>query len=251
MPNLKAAYSAESAYQVLERIFADNFHLLESGPKAKQNKELTSDCLQSADDLEATYRTKGTGRYKGYIANLTETCDPESELQLITKVQVAPNNTEDAQLLAEALPNLKERTGVETMITDSGYGGEASDAALQAQDVNLVQTAIRGLQPNPDKFHLSDFDLHADEQGYPVTLTCPHGQTAPVTPARISEWQARFEGHLRRLSLPANGTLLCQTLKTRPAGLSLSQLSGCQRVYPLSSGGKLVPHTIYQQRREK
>jgi len=190
--DLKTAYAAENAYQVLERICADNFHLLESGPRAKENAEITSDCLQSVDDLEATYRTKGTGHYKGYVANLTETCDPENELQLITKVQVAPNNVDDSQLLAEALPNLKARTGVETMITDGGYGGEASDAALQAQVVNLVQTAIRGLQPNPDKFHLSDFDLKADEQGHPATLTCPHAQIVPITPARTSGWQARF-----------------------------------------------------------
>jgi len=130
--------------------------------RAKENSEITSACLQSVDDLEATYRTKGKGHYKGYVVNLTETCDPENEIQLITKVQVAPNNVDDGQLLAEALPNLKERTGVETMITDGGYVGEASDAALQAQGVNLIQTAIRGLQPTPDKFHLSDFDLHAD-----------------------------------------------------------------------------------------
>jgi hypothetical protein len=28
---------------------------------------------------------------KGCVANLTETCDPQNEIQLITKVQVAPN----------------------------------------------------------------------------------------------------------------------------------------------------------------
>jgi hypothetical protein len=191
--DLKTAYATENAYRVMERLFAENFHLLESGPHAKENAELTSGCLQSVDDLEATYRTKGTGHYKGYVANLTETCDPANELQLITKVQVAPNNVDDTQLLAEALPNLKERTGVETMITDGGYGGEASDAALQEQHVNLIQTAIRGLQPTPDKFHLSDFDLHSDEQDNPATLTCPHGQTVPVTPTRTSRWQAHFD----------------------------------------------------------
>lgn len=193
LQDLKTAYAAESAYKVMERIFAENFHLVESGLCAKENTEITSGCLQSVDDLEATYRTKGTGHYKGYVANITETCDPENELQLITKVQVAPNNVDDTQLLADALPNLKERTGVNIMITDGGYGGEASDAALQEQGVNLVQTAIRGLQPNPDKFHLVDFDLHSDEQGSPATLTCPDGLTAPVTRTRSGAWQARFD----------------------------------------------------------
>ena len=191
--DLKSGYATETAYQVLERIFTDNYYLLDSGPHAKENKEITAECLQSVDDLEATYRTKGTGHYKGYVANVTETCDPENELQLITKVQVAPNNVDDSQLLAEALPNLKARTDLDTLITDGGFGGEASDKALHEQEVNLIQTALRGALPDPDKFSLSDFDLQPDEKGNPATLTCPQGQTISVTPARTTGWQARFE----------------------------------------------------------
>jgi hypothetical protein len=190
---LKTDYAPQNAYQVLERIFTENFELLEQGPRTKENAEITSGCLQSVDDLEATDRTKGVGRYKGYVANLTETCDPENELQPITKVQVAPHNIDDTQLLAEALPNLKERTNVETMITDGGYGGEVSDLALQLQDVKLVQTAIRGLQPNQAKFHLADFDLQVDEQGNPSRLTCPAEQTTALTITRTGRWQARFD----------------------------------------------------------
>jgi len=193
LPDLKSGYAAETAYQVLERIFAENFHLLDSGVRAKENTEITSSCLQSVDDLEATYRTKGTGHYKGYVANITETCDPENEIQLITKVQVAPNNVDDSQLLAEALPNLKERTEVDTLVTDGGFGGAASDSALQEQNVTLIQTAIRGAQPDPNKFSLSDFSIQQDETGHPTTLTCPQGQTVPVAPGRTTGWQARFD----------------------------------------------------------
>jgi len=193
LSDLKTAYAAESAYKVLDRIFVDNFHLLESGPQAKDNKEITSGCLQSVDDLEATYRTKGTGHYKGYVANLTETCDPENELQLITKVQVAPNNIDDGQLLAEALPNLKERTALDTLITDGGFHSEVSATVLHEQGVTHIQTAIRGAQPNPDKFNLADFNLQQDQQDNPTMLTCPQGQTVPVTHARTTGWQARFD----------------------------------------------------------
>lgn len=193
LQDLKSTYSEETAYQVLERIFAENFHLIENGVRAKENTEITSACLQSVDDLEATYRTKGTGHYKGYVANITETCDPENEIQLITKVQVAPNNVDDGQLLAEALPNLKERTSIETMITDGGYGSEVSDDALQEQEVTLIQTAIRGVQPTPNKFGLSDFGIQQDEKGKPNTITCPQGQTVPVLPGRTTGWQARFD----------------------------------------------------------
>lgn len=196
LQELKSAYVDELAYQVLERIFAENFHLLETGPRAKENTEITSSCLQSVDDLEATYRTKGTGHYKGYVANVTETCDPENEIQLITKVQVAPNNVDDGQLLAEALPNLKERTALETMITDGGYGSKVSDEALQKQEVTLIQTAIRGAQPATDKLSLSDFGVEQNEKGDPTLLTCPQGHAAPVLAGRTTGWQARFDSSL-------------------------------------------------------
>jgi len=196
LQDLKSAYADELAYQVLERIFVENFNLLETGPRAKENTEITSSCLQSVDDLEATYRTKGTGHYKGYVANITETCDPENEIQLITKVQVAPNNVDDGQLLAEALPNLRERTALETMITDGGYGSEVSDDALQEQEVTLIQTAIRGIQPSADKFSLSDFVIEQNEKGDPTLLTCPQGQTVPVLAGRTTGWQARFDPDL-------------------------------------------------------
>lgn len=190
---LKKDYAAETAYQVLERIFTDNFRLLESGPQAKTNTELTTDCLQSVDDLEASYRTKGSAHYKGYVANITETCDPHNDLQLITKAQVAPNNVDDSQLLAAALPNLTERTDLETLVTDGGYGGEASDHALQEQGVSLIQTALRGVAPDPNKFGLADFSLQSDQHGQPTTLTCPQGQTVAVTPGCSTGWQARFD----------------------------------------------------------
>lgn len=146
------------------------------------------------DDLEASYRTKGKAHYKGYVANLTETCDPANELQLITKVQVASNNVDDSQLLVEALPNLKARTDLETMVTDGGYGGEASDRALQTAQVNLIQTAIRGRNPSADKLHLSDFSIKFNQEGKPSKVTCPQGQTVPVqTSAHQKAYVVHFD----------------------------------------------------------
>ena len=192
LQELQPAYASEAPYQVLARLFAENFHLDASTPRPKENTEITSGCLQSVDDLEASYRTKGNAHYKGYVANITETCDPENELQLITKVQVAPNNVDDSQLLAEALPNLKERTAVETMFTDGGYGGQTSDTALQDQKIDLIQTAIRGRSPNPDKVHLSHFTIKFNADRKPSKVTCPQGQTVP---AQTSSHQKAFVAH--------------------------------------------------------
>ena len=193
LAELKDAYASEKAYQVLERIFAENFNLVEGDVCPKENQELASGSLQSVDDLEASYRTKGNAHYQGYVANITETCNPENDLQLITKVQVAPNNTDDSHLLAEALPNLQERTDLDTLLTDGGFGGEASDAALENQPVKLIQTAIRGPKPDLHQFHLADFDIQIDQQGAPIDITCPYGQNVPIAPARSTGLQARFD----------------------------------------------------------
>ena len=108
-------------------------------------------------------------------------------------MQVAPNNTDDDQLLAEALPNLQKRTDLDTLMTDGGFGGQASDTALENQPVKLIQTAIRGPKPDPQKFHLSDFDMQFDPQGTPIDITCPQGQNTAITPARTTGLHARFD----------------------------------------------------------
>lgn len=161
--------------------------------RPKENSELSANSLQSPDDLEAAYREKRGKGYQGYVANLTETCDPENPLQLITKVQVAPNNVDDSQLLAEALPDLKKRTNLETVYADGGYGGPQSDPVLQAQDVALIQTAIRGQKRNPELLYLDDFaPAQEEEQDVPRQMTCPAGQTLRVALSAVSSSQAHF-----------------------------------------------------------
>lgn len=189
---LKPVYAAEPVYQVLERVFGEHFQLEQKAVVTKPNQALSAASLQSPDDLEATYREKRGKGYQGYVANLSETCDPQNPLQLITKVQTAANNTDDSQLLAEALPNLKERTDLETIYTDGGHGGPEADTVLQEQQVEHIQTAIRGRSPNPDKLHLADFTTKLNDDGKPVKVTCPQGQTVA---AHTSSQQKAFVAH--------------------------------------------------------
>ena len=85
-----------------------------------------------------------------------------------------------------------ERTHVDTLLTDGAYGGQASDAALQEQDVTLIQTAIRGRSPDPDKVHLSHFMIKFNAERKPSKVTCPQGQTVP---AQTSSHQKAFVAH--------------------------------------------------------
>jgi len=176
---LKDGYANELAYQVLDRIFTDNFKLVEEKVRPKEDEEIESGSLQSIDDLEASFRTKGNKNYKGYVVNLSETCDTENDVQLVTDIQVAPNNVDDTQLLEESLPNLVERTGLNTLFTDGGYGSPDTDKAMKGK-VQQIQTAIRGRKPSEDKLHLSDFEIKHTDEGIPTRITCPNQQTVGV-----------------------------------------------------------------------
>ena len=180
LTQLRSGYAAEKPFQVLERVFGEHFRLVDEQVQAISNKELSAGCLLSPDDWEATIREKGNGLHRGYVANLTETCDEQNPFHVITKVQVAPNHTDDPQLLVEAVPNLAERTQLETLYTDGGYGSPQADQTLIDHGVLLLQTAIRGRPLDPKKLSLADFHYELEKDGTPIHSTCPHGQRAPV-----------------------------------------------------------------------
>lgn len=191
---LEADYAADPAYHLLVRVFGEHFVVSETELRSRQGQELSAASLQSPDDQQATYRYKSGKGYQGYVTNVTETCDPENDLQLIVKVQTAANNTDDAALLEAALPNLVERTALDEMYTDGGYNSPAGDEALKKAEVALFQSAIRGAQPDPEKLNLADFTWESDEQGEPLTLICPNDQTVAVKPARAAgRYTARFD----------------------------------------------------------
>lgn len=191
--HLRQRCHAEAAYQAVARLFDENFVVAEEATQVRPNDELHSGCLQSLDDLEASYRYKANREYKGYVANVAETCDPDNPVQLITSVQVAPNNTADAELLVEALPQLKARTDVETLITDGAYGSPAGDRVLQELQVEQIPTGFTGRAPDPARLHLSDWDVIQDDQGVPSSATCPGGQTVCLTRTRRGSFSGRAE----------------------------------------------------------
>jgi hypothetical protein len=191
---LSATYADEEAYQTPQRAFQDHFTIEETVLRPKAGQELSASSLQSPDDWEATYRQKSGQGHKGYVANVTETCDPENDFQLIVKVQTESNNTDDAAMLVEALPSLKERTGVEQLNTDGGYNSPDVDEVMREHRVAQIQTAIRGRKPSAEKLGLDDFDWETNADMQPQTVTCPQGQQAAVTPGRAEQrYRAAFE----------------------------------------------------------
>jgi hypothetical protein len=185
---LEAQYDSLPTYQMLQRVFNEHFALVDAKPeddesvavRPKVGKELKADSLQSPDDWEATFREKRGQGHRGYIANLTETCDPENKLQLITQVQVDSNLTDDAQMAVAAVPGLKARTDLEELWTDGGYTGSEAEDVYRKHKIRHVPTNLRGGRPSPDRLGLEVFSWGTDEEGNPQTVYCPGGQQGKV-----------------------------------------------------------------------
>jgi hypothetical protein len=182
LAQLAPTYGADPVYQVAQRFFEENFTLLETGVKAKTNPEIQAGCLQSLDDVEASYRVKANRAYKGYVGNLSETCHPENPLQLIVLTQIAENRMADTKFIETALPELKARTDLEKLVTDGGYVGPDVDQAMRTQGVEQIPTALTGTLPDHQagQLALSDFAMDLDADGRVIRATCPAGHLATI-----------------------------------------------------------------------
>ena len=177
---LKGSYQDQPVYQMLERVFHEHYRVEAHGIKGVLDNELDPHRLLSPDDFEATLRGRYHMTYQGYVTNLTETCDPDNPMQLITKVQVDSNNVDDPQLLLAVLPDLKQRTNLETLYTDGGFGSADVDLAMITHQVAHIPTGIRGRKTNTDKLSLADFDIKMVGANPPTQVQCPQGQTVKV-----------------------------------------------------------------------
>ena len=188
---LAVTYEQKPSYQMLVRVFAEHFVWEENEQRAKLPSELAATSLQAPDDPDATFRRKNGKEYQGFVTNITETCHPDNDLQLILKVHTEPNTADDARMLKDELPDLIERTDVKKLYTDGGYNSPGVDEVLDEHNIKHVQTAIRGDKPNPDALSLVDFQFETDSAEIPLAATCPQGHRFEIEPGRA---EARFIG---------------------------------------------------------
>jgi protein-tyrosine-phosphatase len=192
---LEAAHAEEEAFENARRVFGEQFRFEEDSIVVKTGKELSGSTLQSPDDPEATYRKKSGESARGYVANITETCDPENELQLVTAVSVQPNVTDDQKLLGNDVAGLSERTEIEEVITDAGYAGATAAEALDRHHVKQKTSAIKGRKKESDTIGLEEFEITRDGDGTITTLECPQGQSAEIRIGRtVGRYSAGFDG---------------------------------------------------------
>jgi len=191
---LAADYRDHEVYGVLLRVYGEHFAQEAAQIRLKTGSELRADSLQSPDDPEATFRRKRDEAHQGYVTNVTETCNPDNDVQLIVKVQTESNNTDDAAMLDEVVPDLVERTDVNELYTDGGYNSADVDTTLNVNKIEQYQTAIRGGKSADDQLGVSDFVFTRDDEGTPHSVRCPGEQVVDVKPTRKDgRFTARFD----------------------------------------------------------
>jgi hypothetical protein len=165
---LKDSYKDIEVFSIFERVYTEHFTIVDNKITVKPSKELNGSTLQSPDDIDATYRKKRNHHYKGQSVNVTETANPDNELNLITDVAVFSNDTDDSKILNERLEPITEKTpDLGELHTDGAYGSEDNDKKMEELKITHVQTAVRGR-----KAEVSMEIEEVSEEQY--TVKCPH-----------------------------------------------------------------------------
>jgi len=181
---LKADYGATEIHRIVCRVFAEHFTRVEERIAVRPGKEIGSGSLQSPDDPEATYRDRDEESFRGYVLHLSETADPQNDLQLVTDLAVAPNNVEDSRILGERLPEMDRKTpGLGELHTDASYGSPANDEELAQRQILAVQTGIRGPSARAPMRIVQEADL--------LHVRCAAGHVVPGSPT-TQHYKAEF-----------------------------------------------------------
>ena len=145
MEMLAAFPSATTEYNLLQRLF-DEQYVVENGKAIlRDKKEIKADSLQNPNDPEATYREKNTQKVQGYVTNITETIE-KGKPNIITSVQVETAIFADCHFLQEAVGNSERVTNsaIEDLYADGAY--QSPDNREFAKSHNNMQLKTGKMQ---------------------------------------------------------------------------------------------------------
>ena len=189
-------HTNRSTYKALVTIFGQQCEL--SGDKIVVKTKTGGDCIQNPSDLGVTYDGhKGPG----YQVQITETCVPANEVQLITAAlpQTAAEPAGDAVVpMIDQLDQAGRKP--EEMLADTLYTSDENVQAAAAQGVDLVGP-VPGRAPEADAEAMTVDDFGWDERTGTIDA-CPAGHQ-PTSSAR-DEATGRT-----RIDMPASACCEC------------------------------------------
>jgi hypothetical protein len=180
----RTCYAETEIFCIFQRVYTEHFTIADAAVTVVPAKELSGSIIQSPDDPEATYRTKGDTASKGYVVNAVETAHPDNDLNLLVDVAVESNTTDDAALLNSRLDGLIEKTpALNEMHGDGGFGSKETDKKFAELGMTQIQTAIKGR-----KAAVEITIIATGEQTWQVTCPQQHVESQPT----ITRFKACF-----------------------------------------------------------
>lgn len=170
----RSEWTGRSTYKALQTIFDQQCEV--SGDAVVVKTKAGGDRIQNPSDPDATYDGhKGAG----YQVQLTETCSPTNDVQLITAALPQTACESDSGAVVPMLDQLAG-SGLlpEEMVADTPYCSDENVQAAAARDVDLVGP-IPGREPASDPDALTVDDFAWDERTGRVEA-CPSGEV-PVS----------------------------------------------------------------------
>jgi len=149
--NLKPSYVDCEIFKTFERVYLEQFRIVQQKVEIKPPEKIPSSSVQSPDDLDAAYRKTNGKEIKVQSINIIETAHPDNQVNLITDVSTNPVNKDDSKVLNERLDTIKEKTpDLKELHFDGAYGSSDNDKKFEQHNITPVQTAVRGTKPAVD-----------------------------------------------------------------------------------------------------
>ena len=161
-------HNNKDTYKAVERIFYEQCEVHED--KVTIKKKTGGNVMQNPSDADATYDGhKGSG----YQVQLSETCNADNEVQLITSAIAQTAVESDANAVEGVLEDLNSNDLVpDEMVVDTGYAGDENVQLADKQGVDLVGP-VPGCSTE-EEGHLNVDDFNIDEETEKV-ICCPAG----------------------------------------------------------------------------
>jgi Transposase DDE domain len=196
-------HTNRSTYKALVTIFGQQCDLSRDTVVVKA--KTGGDCVQNPSDPDATYSGhKGPG----YQVQISETCVPGNEVQLITGALPQTACESDADAVTPTLGQLKDAGRLpQEMLADTLYTGDENVQAAAALGVDLVGP-VPGRSPQADPDALSVDDFAYDERTGAIDA-CPAGHK-PTSCSRDADAAAT------RIEMPASACAECPFQKQCP-----------------------------------
>lgn len=149
-------------YLTLKQVFTEQFKVLtDDKVEITTSKEISAKSIQSPDDTNCDFRTKDGKSIKGYNHNITETCDKDKAVNLITNIQTETATYPDNKFPKAAIENSQKLLpdSIKNVHTDGAYNSQGNQKFTKQEDINFYLTGFQGKKGRYDLI-IEDDELH-------------------------------------------------------------------------------------------